>query len=328
LIPFLKQVYFSFEVCYLTLEATVAEIPSEVEGELEAGEHANDDELHEFLESKFESVLSLCKVSLIRFLGVLLTLFSLAKVVAILSITSRHPGSLTTCFLAIAYAVSYVLFESVTWSLTSPLNRQIKNVPLENFIPLLKSVDPGDNPFTFPAPGDPPNYNEIDIQLNEVGTQNTEEQRPPNQTVPWSKAVAVIIAALGLVGPATWMVLLSHIWRPPVAAGILTGSALLFLALRLLFKYLARLVRQWKRSRLQRTHFCQTNTNEKRGRARSLLNWLIYFIRWAWKRMTSVNLFSTIWIVVVVLYFSKAFPESISGEGNEIVLPDWMVWLG
>jgi hypothetical protein len=80
----------------------------------------------------------------VRFLGVLLSLFNLAKAITILS-TLPHDhwlARIRVCIELFRPRGSNVEFDNA--------NRQVQNIPLENFLPVLKSVDPGDNPFTFP----------------------------------------------------------------------------------------------------------------------------------------------------------------------------------
>jgi hypothetical protein len=277
---------------------------------------STEERFQEFLESKFDPIISLCDASLVRFLGVLLTLFNLAKAITILSTSPHDPGTRITCLLAFGYASSYFVLEGITWSLTMPSNRQVKNIPLESFLPLLQSVDPGDNPFTFPQ-REPQNANDRGIPLAELRPANIREPEAPRPQAPWNKVVVIMTAILGLVGATMWMLLLSHIWNPPIGAAVITGSALLYVAFRQMLKY----VQRFLRSRRAQKQARQENQPHGSGTTR-VPRILVFLVLWIWRRSTSANLFSVIWLIAVTSYFTKAFPET------EIILPNWMVWLG
>jgi hypothetical protein len=156
-----------------------------------------------------------------------------------------------SCFLALAYSASYLILELMTWALAAPSSRNaLKNVPFENLPEVVKLVDPGDNPFTFPpralTNGSPPVLSMPRFASNgpSGSTQGIAATGTVDSRAPWNRLVAAVVASLGFVCPLFWMLILSHIWSPTRGALILTTTAIAFAVLRTKWKWLYRKFRQ------------------------------------------------------------------------------------
>jgi len=277
--------------------------------------------LHDYLEAKFHETLSLCQFSQIRLLGLCLAIISFLKVLTILWIASSNPSVRATCIIAIIYATSYFILEGLTWTLVEfPGRRSVREVPLENLLPVVRYVDPGNNPFTFLH-----RQHGItsEIQLHDLATQ---DRQSSNQVIfPWNTGVMCTVGTLGLSGPAVWMLLLSHIWNPFIGGLILTVSLAIFVLLRLAAKF------------LRRKYFTETpgTANLETTEAQAVETAAIRFaklkpaitvVKWSWRKVTTVNILSTIWIILLSYYVGKVLQENISEE--QVAKPNWMDWLG
>ncbi|RFU25230.1 hypothetical protein B7463_g11096, partial [Scytalidium lignicola] len=157
-------------------------------------------------------------VSLERMIGTALFVVALIRVITVLASGSGNAAVRMTCIIALAYASSFVVFEILVWSLAliSP-TYSLEDIPINNLLDLLRFVDPGDNPFTFPqsqASTDAVVINPT-IELSSVsvhtqtGTGSSQSRdastvRTSSTGLPWNKAVAFSAVLLGILGPLIW----------------------------------------------------------------------------------------------------------------------------
>ena len=280
-------------------------------------------------------------LSIERTIGAALFVVSLIKVVTIFGAESANPAVRVTSILAFAFAVSFLVLETLVWSLAVPSRGYaVDTVPAENMLELLRRVDPGDNPFTFPTSGEAPSGNASEgiIELAPTSAQGGVSSHPAAPPpVPWNKAVAVCAASVGLLGPVLWVYVLSGFWAPGKPVVALASAGLAFLGVRLLAKVAARVGRtppwatrmlrvvplplqrgcEWMSLRLRER---RRGSNGKPGHS---------LVHWAQDRATTVNFFSAGWIVVVCIYFTRLFPEhSLEGMEGPLAKPMWLDWLG
>jgi hypothetical protein len=283
--------------------------------------------LNDYLEAKLHETLTLCQFSQIRLLGLGVAIVSFLKVVTLLSTSSSNPGVRATCILAIAYFMSYIILESLTWTLVEfPGRRSNRDIPLENLLPVVRYVDPGDDPFTFPHHGP---AIASDIQLNNLA--NREVPNEEARRFPMNKGVMCMVGTLGLSGPAIWMLLLSHIWNPLTAGIILIVSLAVFVLLRLCGKLLYKrfFVDSMATVTVETAAIdSQTASNAPRGwdTRFGIFKLFVSVGKWIWGRVTNVNIFSTAWIILMSYYFGRVFQDTMSDE--PVAKPDWMDWLG
>jgi hypothetical protein len=300
---------------------------------------ASDD--NSFLVSKFAPILE--PISTERVLGMALFIIAFTKVTAILT-SSAKTELLLASLLALAYSASYLLFEILTWSLHFPFrSRKVREIPLENLLVVVKLVDPGDNPFTFPPAHRSENH-QASSQLESGTTPNGNVPSTPTESpkYPWNKAVAAITAFFSFIGPLFWMIILSHVWSPPRGALILTIA--FFFALRLLAELIYLRVRRLLTNSSNRINQNNDPSSASQPAPMHLPNrepsgpsaqynthgTAVFFIVWIWRRLTAVNLYSAIWIAVICYYFARIFPMRARLLSAEEVprKPLWLDWLG
>ena len=133
-----------------------------------------------------------------------------------------------------------------------------------------------------------------------------------------------------------WIFILSNIWRPNKSFFFLSISALAFFTLRLVRKVATRvghlsLTQQipiafpsWlpqlceKASGLAKK--LEQNFHTKPG---------LFPVRWLWERITTVNLLSALWAIVICVYFARLFDQhSLESLNNLPAKPMWLDWLG
>jgi hypothetical protein len=322
-----------------------------------------DDRIRDFLNSKLAPRLE--PLSQERVLGAGLFLIALLKIIAMLRVSSNG-GVQLGCYLALAYSISYMVLEFLTWSYVFPLrNNSLRNVPPENLLDVIKYVDPGNNPFTFPSDQDAEPHT-TSIQLTTIPPPSSTPSEsirsrvfrsyPVSTKYPWNKSIAIITATLGILGPFLWLVILSNIFDPARGAVILAGSAITFLVLRLGGKWAYHVLRQvdFKPAITSgeivspQTHRSNTGSTTDPERASTTAapissrdpyiqyntHGLVHFFAlWLWRRVTVVNLYSAIWIAVICYYFVRIFPVKaglLGDEADSMVpqKPRWLDWLG
>src|SRR5579859_4864220 len=136
-----------------------------------------------YLEAKFHETLMLqCQFSQIRLLRLGLAIISFTKVLIIFSKFTSNPGVRATAILAIVYMLSYFILKILTWTLVEfPGHRLLHDIPHEDLLPIVRYVDPGNNPFTFPPPV---LANNTEIQLNDLATQGIADMEM--RKYPWN----------------------------------------------------------------------------------------------------------------------------------------------
>jgi hypothetical protein len=289
-------------------------------------------------------------LSLERMIGAGLFVVALTKTIAVFKAASTYPAIKVTCIIALSYAFSFLIFEILVWSLAlvNP-SYSLEDIPTNSLLEILRFVDPGNNPFTFPSS---PNFSdqrtsnsiielapisahaENSTTASQSSNRDIVEASPTN--IPLNKAVALSVASLGIVGPFLWVFLLSNIWRPSKSAFFLAISALAFLGLRLVGKVATRMSRLSFEQQILGT-FPQ-RILQLGSKASSLASKLkqrlhtdprLFLIRWLWERITTVNLFSAVWVIVICIFYAHLFPEnSLEGLDGPPAKPLWLDWLG
>src|SRR6266536_2887516 len=91
-------------------------------------------------------------LSLERMIGAALFIVALMKIITVFKAVSTNPAIRVTCIIALAYAFSFLIYEILVWSLAlvNP-GYSLECIPTDNLLELLRFVDPGNNPFTFPS---------------------------------------------------------------------------------------------------------------------------------------------------------------------------------
>lgn len=281
--------------------------------------------MHNYLEAKFDETLSLCQFSPIRLLGLCLAIISFLKVLTILWISSSDSGTRATCIVAITYATSYFILEGLTWTLVEfPGRRSIREIPLENLLPVVRYVDPGNNPFTFPR-----RQHGItsEIQLHNLATQDRQSRE--QVIFPWNAGVMCTVGTVGVSGPAVWMLLLSHVWNPFIGGIILIISLAVFVLLRLTGKFLHRkyFIETPSTANFE-TAVAEAQTSDTADIRVAKLTPAISLVKWSWRQVTTVNVLSAVWIILLSYYFGKILQENISQGEEQVAKPNWMDWLG
>ncbi|PGH19181.1 hypothetical protein AJ80_04150 [Polytolypa hystricis UAMH7299] len=322
---------------------------------------SNDDRIHEFLTHRFAPILA--PLSHERVLGAALFLTSFIKAMAMIK-ASSNSGVRLCCSIALAYSTSYLVLEILAWSYVFPLrHNNLKDIPPENLLDVVRLVDPGDNPFTFPDVEMKESLGQVIPLGNLVSLRNpaSSSATPVSTTTttttasfkrPWNITVALIAASLGLLGPLGWMLILSNIWNPARGAWILAVSAFAFLVVRLLGKKLYQSFCRYSRGKSQnatpsaesgrsqssppldqQTSVSATATASDPFVQYNTHGVFAFFLIWLWRRITVVNLYSAIWVVVICYYFAWIFPvkAGITPEDSGIEVPQkpvWLEWLG
>ena len=263
-------------------------------------------------------------VSAERVIGTSLFIISLTKTLAILATTPDSPAIRLAAFIALAYSFSFIVFEVLVWSLAfvSP-GYSLMHVPVENFLELLRMVDPGDNPFTFSNLGSPAEDSEANLELEMHSMSTQARGYTDSSSVPWNKAVAICAASSLLFGPFLWVFLLKSIWSSNKIVFYLSISALVFFAVRL----------SWKLA-LKRGQTSIYRNFSRMFLARKLLRGAearpyLFAIRWVFERVNTVNTFSALWLGVILLFYVGSFGQySGKEENNPLLKPMWLDWLG
>jgi hypothetical protein len=257
-------------------------------------------------------------------MGLGLVTVSFVKILTVFSTSPSNLGVRATCILAIAYALSYFILEILTWTLVElPGRRSIRDVPLENLLPVIRYVDPGNNPFTFPLQSAAVNP---EIPLTNLAAPDIPQAEV--QRFPWSKGVMYTVGTLGLSGPAVWMLLQSHIWNPLIGGVILVVSITVIIFLRLTTKFIhRRYFAEPSTTVNMEAAITESQARDPRNRA-PLGNFRqrICAIKWIWRHLTTVNLLSATWIILLSFYFGRTFQDILSDD--PVAKPNWMDWLG
>ncbi|KAF2811714.1 uncharacterized protein BDZ99DRAFT_475235 [Mytilinidion resinicola] len=323
-----------------------------------------DDRIRDYLNSKLAPRLE--PLSQERVLGAGLFLVAFIKIIAMVK-ASINSGVRLSCYLALAYSTSYIILEFLTWSYIFPLrHNSLRNVPPENLLDVIKYVDPGNNPFTFPSELGP-KPNTTSIPLGSISPQSQTplslssqvfRPYPGSAEYPWNKSIAIITATLGFLGPLTWLVVLSNILHPAYGAVIISCAAVGFLLARLGGKWVYHILRQTLlrpkpqqpssgRSRNSISSQANANTNTATADPESGSETTIptpprdpfvqynthgiihFFTIWLWRRITVVNLYSAIWVAVICYYFARIFPvkAGLVGDSPEAMVPQKPRWL-
>lgn len=269
-------------------------------------------------------------------IGAALFVISFTKTVTLFTAASQNPAVRTTCMVALAYSLSFIIFEVLVWSLAlSGQGYSLEDIPDENLLALLRYVDPGNNPFTFPSPPGPASERSPNsaIELGSVSSQFQRGRMPHPTIVPWNKAVALSAASLGILGPLMWIFILTTIWKPSKSVFLVTITALTFLCFRILVKVLRHYLSAvltlitiplWLQQ-LRKSISELALTLEKRSQSEPSL----FLVRWTWERATTINFFSAVWVLVIGIYCVRLFPgHSLEGIGEPAAKPMWLDWLG
>lgn len=304
-----------------------------------------DDRVRHFLDIKLAPTLA--PLSQDRIIGAALFLVALVKVIALIT-SSTNSGLRLGCFLALAYSTSYLTIELITWSCAFQASRSgFKNTPAENLLDLLRLVDPGDNPLTFADKNTSLDSQSL-IPLGDwlsTGSFSRREPNFPTTQIPpkrWNRAVAIATISLGLIGPLMWIVMLSNIWDPAKGAWILAVSAVGFFALRFIGKLLYNIARKGLSRTPRRVSSLEqgANIHAETGNVKNdpfvqynTHGVLVFFLVWTWRRITTVNIYAMIWIIVVSYYFAHVFPVKAglgydSEKASAPQKPQWLDWLG
>ena len=133
------------------------------------------------------------------------------------------------------------------------------------------------------------------------------------------------VGTLGVSGPAVWMLLLSHVFNPLTGGIILIISLAVFVILRLIGKFLHR---KFFNEAPNTTNVVEpeAQTSITAGDRFGKIKSAISVVKWSWRQVTTVNILSTIWIILLSYYFGKVLQENISVE--QVAKPNWMDWLG
>ena len=263
-------------------------------------------------------------ISTERIIGSSLFVLSLIKTIAMLAAAPGSPSvRLATC-IALSYSFSFIIFEALLWSLAfvSP-GYSLADVPVENLLDLLRVVDPGDNPFTFPKQGrhasNAPSGSDVEMQ---PGSATPNE--PAVSDIPWNKAVALCASSTLVFGPLLWVLLLRSIW--------LSNRPIFILAITALAYFVARLIWSLVFSQHPGTvfggsahsgHFLARLLSFRLQRRTNL-----FMVRWVLERITTVNLFSALWLVMIIGYYSGSFGQLSEEEDDLLLKPMWLDWLG
>jgi hypothetical protein len=263
-------------------------------------------------------------ISTERIIGSSLFVLSLIKTITMLATAHGSPSvRLATC-IALSYSFSFIVFEALLWSLAfvSP-GYSLSDVPIDNLLGLLRIVDPGDNPFTFPAPGRHLNHvasgSDVELQSN-----STVPNEPTTSAVPWNKAVALCAMFTLVFGPLLWVLLLRSIWLSNKPIFILAITALAYFVLRLMWSLL---FSQHLGSRFKRpVHSGNLSALLQSSRLQARTN--LFMVTWVLERITTVNLFSALWLAMIVGYYSGSFGQLSKEEDDLLFKPLWLDWLG
>jgi len=289
-------------------------------------------------------------LSLERMIGAALFIVALMKIITVFKAVSTNPAIRVTCIIALAYAFSFLIYEILVWSLAlvNP-GYSLECIPTDNLLELLRFVDPGNNPFTFPSSSVPPGQRtsnpNIELASISAQAQSIAAASPPSNrdnvatsptNIPWNKAVALSVISLGILGPLMWVFILSNIWRPSKSVFFLAISALAFLSLRLVGKVATRMGRLSFEQQILGTfpHWILQLGSKASSLATKLKQRLytdpsLFLFRWLWERITTVNLFSATWVIVICVYYARLFPEhSLESLDEPPVKPMWLDWLG
>jgi hypothetical protein len=285
-----------------------------------------------------------------RTIGAVLFVTALVKIITVFATASTNPAIRVTSIVALAYSFSFLIFEMLVWSLALVTSGySLEDIPPESLLELLHFVDPGDNPFTFPSssasPGGRTSNLIMELASMSAQTQSGTAAPPPSNasniptsptTVPWNKAVAFSAASLGVLGPLMWIFILSNIWRPSKSVFFLSISALAFLSLRLVGQVATRIghLSFAQQILIASPQWLWQLCEKASGLAKKLEQMFntepnLFLVLWLWERITTVNLFSTIWVTVICIYFARLFPQhSLESLGEPPAKPMWLGWLG
>lgn len=283
-------------------------------------------------------------LSLERIIGTSLFILALVKTITLIATASANHAVRLTSMVALAYSFTFIILESLIWTLAliTP-GYSLEHVPAEDLLELLRYVDPGDNPFTFPSSQVAVRARTPDTNIElgsvhpsaEVSTNpshSTSENSNPQAYVIWNRAVAVAVVSLGFLGPIMWIFILTNIWKPSRSVFIVTIASLALLLVRLLGKIGARLCFQHTSATLPpwaRHLWSKISAVTKKFYEKSQTEMSPFLIRWVWERVTTVNLFSAIWLTVIITYCICIFPlHSLEGLEEPPEKPSWLDWLG
>lgn len=286
-------------------------------------------------------------ISLERTIGTGLFLTIFIKIIAILLFTPAGSTALKVpSLLALSYSTSFLIFEFLVWSLAlMNMRGLVENIPPANLVDLLRSIDPGDNPFASPAPeASPPATSAAGgrevaatypsaIELASQG-HSASGNGFTVQPVPYDKAVLVAYVFVGMAGAFIWGVILSKAWEINKAYFFVLLSAVVTVFIRFTLKTGARIARA---PVLQNTathpswggpaRFISRLKKQMRNKRTSGPG--IFALYWLFERITAINIFSIGWVITICAYFAVVFPNDLPDEeGNGLEKPAWLEWLG
>jgi hypothetical protein len=267
-----------------------------------------------------------------RIIGTTLFILSLIKTITLLSTESSVPEIRLAGSIALAYSFSFIVFELLVWSLVCARPEyELMDLPVENVLELLRAIDPGDNPFTFPSLAREESSGS-DFEMTSAATQIHARSQPPK---PWDKSVGVCAASSLAIGPVIWVFLFHRIWSSNKVIFFLTVAALSFFGMKVgsilavraghasISQRLMSNIPTGLRTEIQRLSVTRKLWHAAESRPE------LYALRWVLERITTVNLFSALWVGVILLYFIGSFGQgSGQGEGKPLLRPMWLDWLG
>jgi len=240
------------------------------------------------------------RVSRTRFLGALLTIISILRATLMLS-SSTSNTTKVTCALALAYGSSYFFLEMLVWSLV--IGGFSVDTSLVSFAPLIRSMDPGDNPFRLPLVNTETLRYEIHLQtLPQPESPTPGEVKNPNtQTL-------LPFASVLFLCPAMWMLLLSQLTGCRTAALIvLPSAAVVLLGLySLRQKRNARCKSQPRRSTLTQNGMSY-DPNQPSGHGIHLL---------LLREIMSIRVLSTMWVIALGIYLGVSIFQHMDDNVN------------
>jgi hypothetical protein len=125
-------------------------------------------------------------------------------------------------------------------------------------------------------------------------------------------------------GPLLWVLLLRSIWLSNKPIFILAITALAYFVLRLMWSLL---FSQHLGSRFKRpVHSGNLSALLQSSRLQARTN--LFMVTWVLERITTVNLFSALWLAMIVGYYSGSFGQLSKEEDDLLLKPLWLDWLG
>ncbi len=286
-------------------------------------------------------------ISLERMIGTALFLTIFIKIVAILAFTPAGTTALKVpSLLALSYSTSFLIFEFLVWSLAlMNMRDSVENIPSANLVDLLRSIDPGDNPFTFPAPKALPSASSTtgggeaaaaSASAIELATQGHGGSGNgfSTQPLPYDKSVLLASIFVGMAGASIWGVILANVWDINKAYFFVLLSAVAIVFIRITLKTGARIARAPILQNLDAHPIWGGPARfisrlKKKARNRRTSGPGMFALYWLFERITAINIFSVGWVMTICAYFAVVFPgDLLDEEGNGLEKPTWLEWLG